>query len=169
LDRWQKPNRWLLKLIMFLVSHSLEVRANEIRQWLRNQPSVSLLVAAVYFEWTVSRVVLALSLRPNLDVRQDLVRVYGLEKYRALWRAELQHLNGAQRLTEVVTDWQAVTEAFDARNRLIHGRDRYTRKMATPHVEALLTAVSEINEYCLSHGANINRRMPVRRRRNKAT
>jgi hypothetical protein len=154
---------------MFLVSHSLEVRANEIRRWLHNQPSVALLVAAAYFEWTVSRVILALSRRPNLDVRQDLVRVYGLEKYKAFWGAELRHLAGAQRLTEVVTNWHAVTEAFDARNRLVHGRDRYTRKMATPHVEALLTTVSEIHEYCLSHGANINRRLRVRRRRREAT
>lgn len=97
---------------MFIVSHSLEVRVNEIRRWRHNQPSVALLVAAA-------------------------VSVYGLEKYKAFWRAELGHLAGAQLLTEVVTDWHAVTEAFDARNRLVHGRDRYTRKMATPHVEAL--------------------------------
>jgi hypothetical protein len=110
-----------------------------------------------------------LSRRPNLDVRQDLVRVYGLEKYKAFWWAELQHLDGAQRLTEVVTDWHAVTEAFDARNRLVHGRDRYTRKMAKPHVEVLLTTVSEIHEYCFSHGVNINNRLRVRRRRPEAT
>lgn len=150
---------------MFLVSHSLDVRAKEIRGWLYGQPSIALLVAAAYFEWTVCRVILALSRRPNLDVRQDLVRVYGLEKYKAFWQAELEHLTGAQRLTELVTDWQAVTEAFYARNRLVHGRDRYTRKMAEPNVEALLTAISEMHDYALSQGVNINHRLPVRRRK----
>jgi hypothetical protein len=153
---------------MFLVSHPLGVRANEIRRWLYNQPSVALLVAAAYFEWTLCRVILALSRRPNADVRRDLVQVYGLDKYKDFWQAELQHLAGSQRLSEVVTDWYAVTEAFHARNRLIHGRDRYTRKMAAPKVEALLTAVSEIYEYCLSHGVNINQRLRVRRRKHSA-
>lgn len=153
---------------MFLVSHSLGVRANEIRRWLHNQPSVALLVAAAYFEWTVCRVILALSRRPNADVRRDLIQVYGLDKYKDFWHAELQHLAGAQRLAEVVTDWHAVTEAFNARNRLVHGRDRYTGKMALPKVEALLTAVLEIHEYCLSHGVNINQRLPVRRRKHSA-
>jgi len=152
---------------MFLVSHSLNVRANEVRGWLRTQPSVALLVAAAYFEWTVCRGILALSRRPNADVRADLARVYGLEKYKSFWQGELKHLGGATRLTEIVTDWHGITEAFDARNRLIHGRDRHTRKMAAPHVEVLLTAVSEIHEYCGLHGVNINRRMPVRRRRHE--
>lgn len=150
---------------MFLVSHSLEVRANEIRKWLRSQPSVALLVAAAYFEWIVCCSILGLSHRPNADVRTDLVRVYGLDKYKDFWQGELDHLDGAKRLTEVVADWHGVTKAFDARNRLVHGRDRHTRKMATPHVEALLAAVSEIHEYCLAHGVNINQRLPIRRRR----
>jgi hypothetical protein len=154
---------------MFLVSHSFEIRANEIRRSPHNQPYVAVLVAAAYFEWTVSRAILALSWRPTAEVRRDLVLVYGLEKYKAFWRAELQHLVGEPRLTEVVTDWQGVIAAFDARNRLVHGRDRFTRKMAAPHVEALLTTVSEIHEYCLSHGVNINRRLRVRKRRPQVT
>jgi len=97
-----------------------------------------------------------------------LVRVYGLDRYKDFWQAELKHLAGATRLTEVVTDWHAVTEAFDARHRLVHGRDRYTRKMAAPKVEALLTAVSEIHAYCLSHVVDINHRLPVRRRKQSA-
>ena len=95
----------------------------------------------------------------------DLARVYGLDKYKNFWWCELKHLAATGRLTEVVTRWHAVTEAFGARNRLVHGRDRYTRKMATPHVEALLKAVSEIHAYCLTQGVDINQRLPVRRRR----
>jgi hypothetical protein len=154
---------------MFIVSHSLQVRANEIQGWLRGQPSVALLVAAAYFEWTVCRGILTLSQRPNVDVRADLVGVYGLKRYKSFWHDELKHLGHGARLTEIITDWQAITAAFDSRNRLVHGRDRHTRKMATPHVEALLTAVSEIHEYCLSRGVNINRRLPVRRRQQQRT
>jgi hypothetical protein len=150
---------------MFLVGDSMDRRASELRSWLAKHPSVALLVAAAYFEWTVSRGILALSRRPNAEVRETLQKIYGLEKYKDLWRDELAHLADAKRLPEVVADWQGVTVAFEGRNRLVHGRDRYTRNMATPGVASLLKAVSEIVEYCASQGADINKRLPVRKRR----
>jgi hypothetical protein len=148
---------------MFLVGHSLEIRAREVRAWLVKHPSVALLVSAAYFEWTICRGILALSRRPNAEVRQILRSIYGLEKYKDLWRDELAHLPDAKRLPEVVADWCGVREAFEGRNRLVHGRDRYTRRMATPGVESLLTAVSDVVEYCASQGVDINKRLPVRR------
>ncbi len=142
----------------------MERRATEIRSWLAKHPSIALLVAAAYFEWTVSRGILGLSRRPNAEVRQNLHSIYGLEKYKDFWRDELAHLADAKRLPEVVADWRGVTDAFEGRNRLVHGRDRYTRNMATPGVESLLKAVSDIVEYCASHGVDINKRLPVRMR-----
>jgi hypothetical protein len=149
---------------MFLVGDSMERRASELRSWLAKHPSVALLVAAAYFEWTVNRGILALSRRPNAEVRQTLRRTSGLKEYKDLWRDELAHLADAKRLPEVVADWRGVTDAFEGRNSLVHGRDRYTRNMATPGVESLLTAVSDIVKYCASHGVDINKRLPVRKR-----
>jgi len=125
-------------------------------------------VAAVYVEWIVCRAIIGLSGRPNLDVRHDLVRVFGLDKYKRCWWAELQGLPNARRLPEVVANWHAVTLAFDARDRLVHGRDRYTQRMAGPHVEALLSAVADICAYARECGVDINRRLPQRRRRKVA-
>jgi hypothetical protein len=135
---------------MFLVSHSLTVRVREIRLWLHSQPSIALIVAATYFEWTVSRAVIGLSRRSNLELRHDLGRVFGVDRYKEFWWAELKHLTDARRLPEVVKDWKATINAFEARNRLVHGRDRYTRNMAAPKVEALLEAVSDVHAYSLA-------------------
>jgi hypothetical protein len=41
---------------MFLVGDKPRVHANQIRKWLLDHPSVALLVAATYFEWTLCRV-----------------------------------------------------------------------------------------------------------------
>jgi hypothetical protein len=67
---------------MFLVNDSLENRARELRTWLGKHPSVALLVAAAYFEWTVCRAIIGLSRRRNTDVRQSLRSIYGLERYK---------------------------------------------------------------------------------------
>jgi hypothetical protein len=144
------------------------MRARELRNWLSKHPSVALLVAAAYFEWAVCRAVIALSGRPNVAVCESLRSVYGLDRYKAFWADERGHLASAKKLPEVVTNWHGVTIAFDARNRLVHGRDRYTRNMATPAVESLLAAVSDVSEYGLSHGVDINRKLPVRKRHKSA-
>lgn len=150
---------------MFLVSHSPEMRVNLIQRWLHDYPSMSLVISAVYFEWTVCRAIIALSRRPNIQVWQDLSKVFGLDRYEKFWRSELSHLAEFCNLPEVVGNWKGVKDAFEARNKLVHGRDRHTRKMATPLVEALLTAVEHIRVHCLRLGADINKSLPKRRRK----
>ena len=149
---------------MFLVSDSLENRARSIRGFLQKQPSIALIVAAVYFEWTVCRALIALSNRSNADVRHSIAPAAGLEKYKEVWWTELGNQRGALRLPELVNNWDAVKRAFDERNRLVHGRKRHTRNMATPHVEALLAAVAEVDEYCRSRGRGLGKRLPVRKK-----
>lgn len=149
---------------MFLALESSKFREAKIRSWIRNEHSVALLVAAAHFEWTVCRALLLLSERTNRQIREDLVRVYGLDRYKDFWNKELCHVQEPRSLPQIVTDWSAVTRAFDARNRLVHGRDRYTRNMATPHVDALLQAAADVREYCSKRGANFEGRLPIRRK-----
>lgn len=153
---------------MFLVSHSLELRAREIRSWISKHPSIALVVAAIYFEWTLCRAVVGLSKRPNKEIRRDLERIHGLAAYKDFWRTETAHLPDARTLPGIVKDWHGVTAAFDARNVLVHGRDRYTQNMVRPKIEFVLAGVSDICTYCLSHGININERLPHRRQKKKA-
>lgn len=148
---------------MFLVSDSLEQRASVIREFLRKYPSISVVIAATYFEWTVCRAIIALSTRPNRQVREALKTVHAPQKYSDFWWHEFRCQPAARRLTEVVADWHGVLKAFEERNRLVHGRNRHTRNMAAPHVERLLSAVSELHEYCQLNGMNLGRRLPVRR------
>src|SRR3954466_496248 len=109
---------------MFLVSHSLDARAREIRLWLSKHASDLLIGAAVYFEWTICRAVIGLSKRPNKELRDKLSNYYSLSAYKDLWQNELGHLPDGKRLPRAISNWQEVTVAFDARNRLVHGRER---------------------------------------------
>lgn len=147
---------------MFLARAQPAEHEAEISAYLGRAPSVGLLVAATYFEWTVCRAILLLSTAPNVVLRQRLEHVYGLERYKDFWSRELAE---RPRLTEVVRDWQAVARAFAMRNRLVHGRDRCTRRMASPHVSALLRAAADVRAVCESSGIDFTARLPVRRTR----
>lgn|ERR1035437_3152231 len=55
---------------MFLIGDGPERHAKQIRSWLNSHPSVALVIAAVYFEWTLCRVIIGLSvdIKPNEPV-----------------------------------------------------------------------------------------------------
>ena len=122
---------------MFLVSHSLDAREKEIRSWIPKHPSVALVVAAVYFEWTLCRAIVGLSKRPNKEVRQALEKIHGLAAYKDIWRSETAHLPDAKTLPQAVVDWHGITVAFEARNVLVHGRDRFTQSIVRPKIDTI--------------------------------
>lgn len=150
---------------MFLVSHSLNVRESEILAWVSKHASIALVVAGVYFEWTLCRAIVGLSQRPNRDVRKDLEGTYGLDRYKDMWRKETAHRPNAKTLPEIVKDWQGIKIAFHARNKLVHGRDRYTQKMVRPGIDAIFAGVRDLCTYCANSGVDINQRLPQRRRK----
>jgi hypothetical protein len=149
---------------VFLATDRCGHRDTKVRKYLSSEPSLSLLLAAVNFEWTVCRAVLFLSRTPNSELRERMTDYYSLDGYKDLWKTEVLVVRDPQPLATIVRNWSAVRDAFRARNRLVHGRDRYTRKMAVPHVEALLKAVEYVDSYCSSVGLHLYGRMPVRRR-----
>lgn len=148
---------------MFLVGDGPEQHATQIRSWMNDHPSVALVVAAVYFEWTLCRVIIGLSLQPNIAVRDELEKAYGLPKLSSFWNRQLRHVRGYLALKSVI-NFKDVDAAFQARNKLAHGKDRYTRKMAEPHVDALLEAVTAVRSFCLERGFDPMKRLPIRRK-----
>jgi hypothetical protein len=115
---------------LFLVADGRSGIERRVRQLFGTDPSVGLVVAAVFFEWTACRALICLSKTPNRELRTLMQEAHGLGAYKDLWAREAA---GSPRLPTVVRDWHALTRAFTARNVLVHGRDRYTRNMAAPH------------------------------------
>jgi len=148
---------------VFLVNEDPRCHENSIRALLRSNPSVAVLVAAAHFEWTLCRVIMLLSKTPNRELRERMVSVFVLERYKEFWRDEVGDVPDGQTLPRVVSNWSDVRAAFDWRNRLIHGRDRCTRTMAAPKVEALLLGAAYIRDFCSAHGVDFRQRVPIRR------
>jgi hypothetical protein len=148
---------------MFLASDRKKQREDKVRRFQATEPGISLLLAAVNFEWTVCRAVLFLSRRPNSELRALMGKYYSLDSYKELWNLEVVAERNLNPLAIVVRNWSSVRKAFEARNRLIHGRDRYTKSMAMPHVDALLQGTSYVDSYCELLGYPLFGRMPIRR------
>lgn len=150
---------------MFLASDRVIHREQKIRRFLSSEPGLALILAAVNFEWTMSRAILFLSKTANAELRRKMLEYHSPDKYKDLWKEEVVDSAGVPRLPSVIRNWSNVLTAFKARNRLVHGKDRYTRNMATPHIEALLAGVQFVDRYCEGLGAPLYGRMPIRRSR----
>jgi hypothetical protein len=74
---------------MFLASERKEQCEHKVRSHLRSEPGISLLLAAVNFEWTVCRAVLFLSKTPNSKLRPLMSGYYSLDRYKDLWKLEI--------------------------------------------------------------------------------
>jgi hypothetical protein len=148
---------------MFLARDGFANREKYVRSFLRSEPSIALVLAAVNFEWTVSRAALFLSRRKNSDLRKIMRSYYAPERYKELWKQEVQP-TGIPPLPTIVQNWADVRRGFEARNVLVHGKDRYTTNMASPHVTQLLKGVEFIENYCANVGKPLHDRMPVRRK-----
>lgn len=149
---------------MFLANAPIDTKEQQLRSYLAKDASIAIVIAASYFEWMVSRAVMFLSETPNKVLRERMAKVYGLDGYKELWKEEVVRYRSVAPLAEVCRDWSAVRDAFRTRNLVVHGRDRCTRNMATPHVEALICACRRIRDSCTKEGFAFERRLPVRRR-----
>lgn len=57
---------------MFFVGDGYKLREKRIREFLRSDPALAVLLAAAHFEWTVCRAVLFMSNTPNVVLREKM-------------------------------------------------------------------------------------------------
>lgn len=150
---------------MFLVDDTLPKRHSKIRSY---EPFVGVILAAVDFEWTVRRAILALGKSPTKQIRESVLNnCSGLEKYKNAWKMEVKPFTG-KTLTEVVPEWQFFKEqAYPLRHRLVHGvSGSVTKAYAESRIESILNASKAICEFSESLNEPIYGRM-IRRMKSR--
>lgn len=152
---------------MFLVHENPDEREQRIRDFLVSDldAAIAVILSAVQFEWAVRRAIIALGSSPNKKLRQQLSQCYGLDKYKDMWKSEVYPKHHA-RLTQVVENWQDLRDAFNLRDRLVHGLTNCDRSYATRRVEAAIQAACFIRKFAQSKGVDLHKRLPIRRRVN---
>lgn len=151
---------------MFLVSYHTEKRIRKIRGFLdkdENAP-IAILLAAVQFEWVVSRSILILGNSSTADLGKRVYKTSGLNAYVELWRDEVSIPRGEKRLPQVVTNWQEFRESFKARHRIVHGTMSANKSYALKHVHPILDASEHVRKFTESLGEDLHQKLKSRRR-----
>lgn len=136
---------------MFLVSDTRKERSQAIKKYLDSDPTLAVVLAAIDFEWSCKRCVLALGTTPTAVLKQPgglLVKHHGPEGYKKLWKAEVKP-NTGHNLTEVIPNWEYLTtHAFPLRHRLVHGsQGSVGSDYANKLVSAFLTSSESLAYY----------------------
>lgn len=152
---------------MFLVSDSQGRRHAKIRSFLKDEPVIAILLAAVDFEWTVRRAIVAMGHGPNRRIREELlVRCHGAEDYKEAWKAEVVPRFGSS-LPSAIPNWSTLKgDAYPLRHRVVHGTVGIPpREKNRNAVEAFLAASTSLAEFAAANQVELfGKRLPVRRK-----
>ena len=169
---------------MFLVSDGSRKYRKEVIDRVAGEDMVlRVLLAAIDFEWTLRRTILALGWSPTkvLADKFDQSKYRKIEGLKKLWNDEVVVRVGESTPTvvELVNEhpfankknkrsWDCLCEAWDLRHKLVHGLqgccgEDYGRRMS----DVLLFATDRLVEFAEKHGKNvfrvIRRTKPVKR------
>jgi hypothetical protein len=130
--------------------------------------AIAVLLATANFEWTVRRAILGLGMSTNKAIREGvLCRSSGLHSYKDAWKKEVAPRLETS-LPNVIKNWSdrtGIQSAYKLRHKLIHGEQGNTGSdYARTRVNALLSASDDVDCFCMSHGCDIFKRLPIRRK-----
>ncbi len=132
---------------MFFVNDTQENRHKFIKSFLKKDTApVAILLAAIDFEWTLKRAILAFGTSPTKKLREGFKDVYGLPKSRDKWREEVQPRLGLS-IDKAIPKWSQVHDAFEIRHKIVHGASvPVTLEYASPHVNCILAASESLEK-----------------------
>ena len=164
---------------MFLISDSLATRQAKINRFLDGgEPAIGLLLAAVDFERTVRRAILALGVTPTRELAFQLGRPRpanwevphpkpprypsSLNGYAKAWDKDLHWLK-KDRLLEILGEGVELRNAIQLRHDLVHG-DRGTTgaNYARSQSECLMRATSRVSAFARANAADLEKPIPRR-------
>jgi len=126
---------------------------------------IAVILAAVDFEWTVRRAILALGTSSTKEIRKSLETSWGLEKYKDIWKDEVT-IRLKVTLVQVIPHWGELKELFKFRDRLVHGAvGVISRDAAHRSVESILRASRELEAFAVMKEGSLYRHIVRRKAR----
>ena len=162
---------------MFFVSDTQQDRHKMIRAFLsQDKATVAVLLAAVDFEWSIRRAVLALGGSTTKHIRHSVLGkkdVSGPKGYKDAWNPEIgDHLKIT--IDQAIPHWGRLIDpdrgAFRLRNQIAHGiRGSVSLELATAKVSDFLLASQCLANLAEKYNTSLFRRIVRRKPRGKAT
>jgi hypothetical protein len=150
---------------MFFVNDSIDARHSKIRRHIEKDAALGLILAAIDFEWTVRRAILALGKSPTKIIKEEVLatgRRSGLKHYEECWSSEVLPLHRNNPLSELIGEWETLRKAFFLRNKLVHGLATAGEPFARFRTDTLLAASRKLFDFSQEHDSPIYGRRIVR-------
>ncbi|MFZ1536486.1 MAG: hypothetical protein WAT23_03770 [Chromatiaceae bacterium] len=159
---------------MFLVSDSQQNRHDLIESFLKEDTAtIAVILAAIDFEWTIRRAILALGCSPTKYIRLEVLgnknMGSGPDAYKKAWNAE-PYRNLRKRIDEVIPHWSRLKDpelgALRLRNQIVHGiRGTVSLPLATDKVQDFLKASKCLEQLAQENNTSLYRRITRRKTR----
>jgi hypothetical protein len=150
-------------VFVFLVKDSSLSRETRIRQFLDEDPALSLILAVIHFEWTMRRAIISLGSSPNVVVRVKLQGCHGLRRYKSLWKEEVSENVKGLGLPEVIKNWEKLDKTFRLRHKLVHGVSSCSSEFARERAIWAIESAKYVRDICEEHDIDLDSRLRVRR------
>ncbi len=160
---------------MFFVSDSQAERHRRIRALLTEESAtIAVILAAIDFEWSIRRAILALGSSPTKHIREVVFARFhgGYDNYADAWKQEVA-VWLKQSLPQAIPHWSRLANKQDGavrlRGQIVHGAQvSVSVDFATPRVEDWLSASTLLESLANKHKTSLYKRI-VRRTPRKAT
>lgn len=151
---------------MFFVSDNQELRHNRIRAFLTDDSAtVAVILAAIDFEWSVRRAILALGTSPTKHIREvTFARFHGgYSDYCDAWKDEVRCWLG-QSLAQVIPHWSRLVNKKDGavrlRGKIVHGSQvPVSADFAKARVDDWLVASALLEGLANKHNTSLYKRI----------
>ena len=156
-------------IVMFFVTDSQTQRHSRIRSFLNDDSAtIAVILAAIDFEWSIRRAILALGSSPTKHIREVVFEQFhgGYDNYGKVWKQEVTVWLG-QSLVQVIPHWSRLADkrhgAARLRGQIVHGaRVSVSEDYAKPRVEDWLKASFLLETLANQHETSLYKRI-VRR------
>lgn len=154
---------------MFFVSDSQAQRHDRIRSFLTDDSAtIAVILAAIDFEWSVRRAILALGSSPTKHIREVVFTGFhgGYANYADAWKQEVA-VWLKKSLAQAIPHWSRLSNKKDGairlRGQIVHGAQvSVSADFARPRVEDWLTASTLLEALANEHKTSLYKRI-VRR------
>jgi len=167
---------------MFYVNDSQDLRHDYIRGFLNEDKTcpVAIILAAVDFEWTIRRVILACGYAPSKEILQRLndtkkelkknlnadefkkhdrygnFRPSGLDSYEIFWNQEIKGV----KLSDLIIDFEPLRKSYKKRNGIAHGFNPIAKMhFAKKVTNNFLNYSNLLNDFAIRNDQNIYKRI----------
>jgi hypothetical protein len=165
---------------LFSVKYGSENREKFIEDYLEKEFTISLILAAVHFEWTLKRTILVLGKKFTEPLGKELQKVYkftgAIDSLEEIWKREIGHIHKSSfgkviGLKSVYVKDKSCKKisnhAKDIRSEVIHGNRPPSKIRVTKAVSQYIQASRNLRNFVILNGKDLDKRLTPRKQHKK--